>query len=498
MKNKTSEISKIIFSFLILFFCISGLSAETETPMGAVAGIIGNSPRTFRLSAGIEKQLLGILRSAGRFDIVNSPLLKQELRNFKCLEEKCILRFARRAGFSLLIHGELDDRGDELFLVLSGYGMDYPFQGRLVYRYRARIPMGGGIGAREYNFITEEHAARFMAGFFNVFKLPASITLKNNGIATAPDFPVYGTLRVFRADISGGRRQTSYKYTGTVTRMPDGSIKTSGSVRDGDYILGSFKDKADFLKTFYEGRKRELIFKRHGFESIIYTILLAPIASAAMPVVNPSFGYYMNNDWAGLGLWSLNAAPWIYFEVDGFMAHRDIQKKNKWVTRYTRTNYAFAWYMAFAGGTSLFIDTLSHQYLFEASQFKGISSILGNSFLAGYFSVISGGGGHFYRGYRGWGYLYFQINNTLMYLTMYAFTPPAYEGGGSGKINRKLAWSLAGALGAVKIVEVIHAVLLHDKIRNGTVEEESFAFAPVFRFDAAGNSMWGIQAAFRF
>ncbi len=484
----------------ILFTGIS--EARAEKPMAAVAGVISNSPRTLRLSAVLENQLLSVIRTTGRFDIVNSPLLKQELKTFRCLEEKCILRFAASAGFSLVIFGEFDDRGDDLFLVLSAYGMDFPYRGRLIYRYRAKIPMSGGIGAREYNFISEEHAGRFMAGLFTDYKVPAEIKLEPGKVSTQPVFPLRGSYTVFRPGKIRKGPEGEYKKTGNLLVKKDGTVETVGNLRDGDVILGSFKDQGKFLKSFYRGRKREIVLSRTTPDFLIYSILVAPLGSAAMPVINPTLGYYSDGDWAGLSLWFFNATPWIYLEVNGFMNWpKDLRKEHKDISRYVKTNHAFAWYMAFAGGTSLFIDGFAQRYLREASQFKGVNSILGNSFLAGYLAAISGGGGHFYRGYRGWGYFYFQLNNLLMYFTMYAFSPPEHYNGSSyetGKVNKTFAWSMVGTLCAVKLIEVVHAILLDDRLMNGTVEIEKFAVEPALRFDEAGKSIWGAQVTLRY
>lgn len=488
---------------MIFGILLTGVSAAmAEKPMAAVAGVLSNSPRTLRLSAVLENQLISVIRTAGRFDIVNSPLLKQELKTFRCLEEKCILRFAATAEFSLVIFGEFDDRGDELKLVLSAYGMDYPYRGRLVYRYRAEIPMDGDIGAREYNFISEEHAGRFMAGLFSDFRVPAEIKLEAGRISTKPVFPVSGSYTVYRPGKVRKGPEGEYSETGSLLVKPDGTLEKKGDVRNGDVILGSFRDKGNFLRIFYRGRKREIVLKRTSPDFIIYSILVAPLGSAAMPLINPTLGYYSDSDWVGLSLWAFNAAPWIYLEVNGFMNWpRDLRKENRDISRYVKTNHAFAWYMAFAGGTSLFVDGFSQRYLRNASRFQGVTPLMGNSFLAAYLATISGGGGHFYRGYRAWGYFYFQLNNLLMYFTMYAFSPPEHYNGSSyetGKVNRAFAWSMVGTLCAVKIVEVIHAILLDDRLMNGTVEIEKYSFEPVLRFDEAGRNLWGAQVTFRY
>ncbi len=493
-----------IVSALVLgaFLFAAAAPAAAEKPMVAIAGIISNSPRTMKLAYVMENQLLSIIRTTGRFDIVNSTLLKQELKTFRCLEEKCILRFATRAGFNLVVFGEFDDRGDDLFFVLSAYGMDFPYRGRLVYRHRARIPMTKDIGAREYNFISEEHAGRFMAGLFEDYRVPVKIIREGTRVKTEPHFPLQGSYDVYRPGKVVKGPGGEYRKTGSFSFDEKGNISVQGDVAAGDVILVDFRDKAAFLKKFYRGRKREIVLKRTDVEYLLFSMLLAPLGSAAMPVINPVFGYYQDGDWQGLGLWFLNATPWIYLEVNGFMNWpKDLRKEEKDVSRFVKTNHAFAWYMACAGGTSLFVDAFAQRYLRDASNFRGVTRLMGNSFLAGYLALISGGGGHFYRGYRAWGYFYFQLNNLLMYFTMYAFSPPEHFNGTEyeqKKVNKAFAWSMVGTLCAVKIVEVIHALLLDDRLMNGSVKVEKFSFSPHIDFDEAGRTSWGARFSFHY
>ena len=178
------------------------------------------------------------------------------------------------------------------------------------------------------------------------------------------------------------------------------------------YIITGFKKEALSLEKYYTGRKREIVFAGQSFYDTMYIALLTPFASASMPVASPFLGHYMNNDWSGLGLWMLNAPPYLYMEARGFInspsrlrgRHEDISRDDK------ALNY-FAWYMAAAGGLPLFIDACAHSYLRQGAYFTGDTGLLGNNATAAYLSLVSNGGGMFYRGNRYWGYFYFHLNN---------------------------------------------------------------------------------------
>ncbi len=128
---------------------------------------------------------------------------------------------------------------------------------------------------------------------------------------------------------------------------------------------------------------------------------------------------------------------------------------------------------------------------------------MGSGLTAAYLSLISGGGGHFYRGYRGWGYLYFHLNNALIYYTMREFSSDmrydeASDSYQKDDINSRRAYMLLGALGVLKTVEILHAVLLKDRIRNGIIEEGDISLIPVVMYDPRGDVILGAAVSGRF
>ena len=223
-----------------------------------------------------------------------------------------------------------------------------------------------------------------------------------------------------------------------------------------------------------------------------------------MPLAAPILGYYQNSDWSGLMFWAINATPYLYLEYKGFYeTPDDLKTRNRDITSDEIARNRFAYYMFFTGGLSLFVDAFSHQYLKDASNYSGMQPLMGNSFSAAYLALVSGGGGHFYRGDRLWGYFYFHLNNILLYLTIREFSPAEkYDSAtgtyNKGSVDKDRGYLYAGIFGVAKIVEIIHAVLTKDRISNGTVIEEEYVFTPrVFLYDDRSLG-YGVQWSLRF
>jgi hypothetical protein len=139
----------------------------------------------------------------------------------------------------------------------------------------------------------------------------------------------------------------------------------------------------------------------------------------------------------------------------------------------------------------------------DASNYLGVQPLMGNSLTAGFLALVGGGGGHFYRGERFWGYVYFHLNNLLLYFMILELTPVEKVDPSTGNyirqnFNYTNGYILIGVYSAVKIVEVIHAVLTKDKIRNGSVIEEGFRFEPVLALDKDFGMIIGLQYVYRF
>ncbi len=230
-----------------------------------------------------------------------------------------------------------------------------------------------------------------------------------------------------------------------------------------------------------------------------------------MPFVAPYQGYFMNNDWTGLAMWALNGIPYLYLEYDGLTNRPSEIRKNykddktyKTISRDIFTNNRFGLYMLFTGGISLFVDAFSHDYLHKASNFETKNDFLGNTATAIYLSIVSGGGGQFYRGNRYWGYFYFHLNNILLYKTFQAFssketynaTTDRYE---KHAIDRTKAYTYLSIFAGVKIIEILHTIFTKEDISNGEIiEESSLSFTPAIIPDEKFNLSYGAQINFHF
>ncbi len=140
------------------------------------------------------------------------------------------------------------------------------------------------------------------------------------------------------------------------------------------------------------------------------------------------------------------------------------------------------------------IDAFAHNSLFLASGFQGIQPYVGHNQSAVYLSLISGGGGFFYKGRRLEGYSYFHLNNILLYMTIKEFTSAK---GASKSEHKKKAYAYLGGFGLLKAIEITHVLLIKENIRNGTLLEETGGFEPVvYSFKSGPN--FGGQYVYKF
>jgi len=497
---------KKIFIFILL---LTSLHSAEAYQLAGITDISVNSPRTGGFSILLEKHLSNVLDSTEAFELVNSGILRRELTKYGCVDEKCVLRFARKAGISMIVRGDFDDKGDSIVLKLSSFGVDVPYQGRLIYQYRVEIPMSGPSSTRKFSYICEEHSGRFVSELMKKFKQPLFIKAVKSGDTEATQFrldtdkKISGEYRVYRFNKSPVKSQLRI-YSGIADAKITNSLLDSGEFKpeEGDFVFHIYKSKSDFLDEYYHGRKKEIVFTQPSVADSLYKVLFTVPASVTMPIASPLMGYYRNSDWEGLTLWAINAVPWITIEYYGLLNDPDdLRSGNRNISKDDKTINRFAWYMFFTGGMSLFVDAFSHRYLRDASDYKGTQPLMGNSMSAAYLSLVSGGGGHFYRGYRGWGYFYFHLNNILLYLTIREFSPPErYESGSYNRegINKKMAYSLAGIFSVVKIVEMVHAVMLRDSIRNGEVIDELYSYEPFTLIDYNDGIKYGLRCVYRF
>lgn len=487
--------------------------AFSSTLIG-VAGITPESPRTKIFAGIIETHLDNILRSnfiasSEIFDPVNSALLRKQLEKFSCREESCIARFAKQAHISIIVQGRIEERSQSLFLELSAYGTDIPYFGKTIHRYTTHIPTSKlSLSMREYSFIFEEHCARFIAGMLRRYQKPVFVAIQNGRMNLVAPSGANGVFPVYRATSVS----TAPSISSFVRYVPIGAIVLRNGVpaaipsfvREGDFILVGFNHAADEIQEFYYGRKRELVFTPPNSNDTLLMMLYTVPGSLTMPLVSPFLGYLAHQDYTGLSLWSINFAPYLYLELKGIHERpQRLKRDNRDISSAELARYRFSLYMLACGNMALFVDAFAHYNLTLASNYQGVQRYLGNTYTAAYLSLVSGGGGHFYRGWRAWGYFYFHANNALLYYTIKEFSPSrtyneitgSYE---EGSMNKARAYSFLAAYCGLKIAEIIHAAFLPDRIQNGTVEETAITVHPFFSLNGNRECLYGAALTMRF
>jgi hypothetical protein len=494
-------IKRILFASAVLLL-FNGF-AFAEKPIMGVAIIRNNSPRSSGFSAMLVEHLNRIAESTRIFSIVNAPSLREEIVKYNCLEEKCLLRFLRNAEISLSIMGEVDDRREFMEVSLSAYGTDVYNHDRRIYYYRARIWYDSKQTSREYSLIAEEHAGKFMAKVISAYQLPVAGRISEQGEFVFDVF-LSGTYVLYRP-LSGGRDMLAMSEKVGEVKIDRGRlINARFEPRKGDYVLVRNEREGRDLEAFYYSKKKELTLgKANDFASMYYLLFTAP-ASALMPLIAPTVGYYAASDWQGLVLWVPNAAPYLYFEINGLTVYfSEYYKKKRTVPGEVRAKLIYSIYLAAVGGLPLFIDSYSRSTINPASNFQTSQSFLGNDLAAAYLSFAGGGGGHFYRGHRLWGYLYYHLNNVMVYFIIRDFTPslrynPLTRKYYNGKSVKKRGFCLLGAYGGLKIIECLHAVFIRDRIDSGEIMEESFSMLPDLDLDYDMRLRYGLRCIYRF
>lgn len=487
---------KKVFLTIIIFTICRVLNAS---PMAAVSGISGNTQRASTLSLILEQHVLQILKKNG-FSTIDPLIVNRELTRFNCVEEKCILNFAENADVDLLITGTVSDRTKFIVIKLEAFGINVPFNKRIINKYEIKIPMDVKINTREYSLLSEEHAARFLAGTLNSFVYPALIIASDEKFILADDLKTNGRFKFYSKN-----KDNSIIENGE-SDITDGRLDNiRGDFQRGDnFIFISFKNKSKEIQEYYTNQKRKIIFKETSLYDTLFLFSVIPVASASMPFSSPFLGYYMNNDWTGLGLWILNAPPYMYMELNGFLnSPSRLKDKKHNISRDNRAMNYFAWYMLVSGGMPLFIDSYTANYIYNLSYFTGNNELLGNSATAAMLSLTSNGSGLFYRGERFWGYFYFHLNNVLLYMTMREFSAPEYYNDSTGTytkghVNRNRGIMYGSLFALSKTVEIIHSVICRENLSSGEVLDQYVIPSPLFSLDQKGNPVYGINITLKF
>lgn len=486
---------------LILTAIILTISINLQAkPVAGITSISWNTTRGMTIASLIEQHAVRILKERSPLDTIDPGIINRELSKFSCFDERCVTAFARNAGINLVINGNVQDRDTYLNITLRAYGVNRIFNGKLIYSYTAEIPLNIPVGSREFSLISEEHTARFIAAALESFRQDIEIRKSGDTYVAATELKLNGRYTLYHKN-SGGE----ITETGDVTLSDSRVAEISNDTIPADsFIILGYKKESSGIKKYYSSRKRDILFHKSSVSDTLYIALLTPFASASMPFASPFLGYYMNNDWQGLGLWMVNATPYIYMEARGLCnSPSRLREKKEDISKDDRAMYYFGWYMVAAGGLPLFIDSYANSYLKGASYYSGDTRLLGNNLTAAYLSLVSNGGGMFYRGHRGWGYFYFHLNNILLYTTLREFSRSEEyipETGSYRKkdAERENAKKLCAALILSKLVETVHTLVCTEDIENGRVTEEYIIPEPFFSIDERNSPVYGISASYRF
>jgi len=489
MKNK----------FILIIIILSLNRILYASPVAGVSGISGDSRRASSVAILIEQHIIEILKK-NSFDTIAAGMISRELIKFNCTEEKCILRFARDAEIDLLISGTVTDRKDYLLIKLQAFGINIPFNSRVISRYEIKLPMDIEINAREFSLLSEEHAAKFLVKTLQSLVYPLKIKVDRGKLSISGEINADGKFRLYSINKYG-----LIKQKGEVNISGKNVTHVSGAPpSENDIVFFPFKDKSMEIDSYYTRRKSEIVFEKKSFYDTLFVLAVTPIASATMPLSSPYLGYYMNNDWQGLGLWMINAPAYLYMEARGFiLSPEKLKDKKENISRDDRALNYFAWYMLLSGGMPLFIDSYADASLYKASYFRGKGELTGNTLTAALLSLTSNGSGHFYRGHRFWGYFYFHMNNIILYMTLREFSAPEYydeptDSYSKGKIDKQKRNLYCSVLAISKTVEILHAIISSDRISSGEVMDEYIIPGPYFTINENGSPEFGISITFRF
>lgn len=488
---------KILILTAILL--VTGINLQAK-PVAGITSISWNTPRGRTISSLIEQHTVSILKEWAQFDTIDPGIINRELSKFSCFDERCVTAFARNAGISLVINGNIQDRDTYLNITLRAYGVNRVFNGKLIYSYSVKIPLDTPVGSREFSLICEEHSARFIAAALESFMQDIEVKRSAGSYVAATELKLSGRYTLYHKN-SSGKIEEKGEITLSDNRATDSGDKT---LPDDSFIILSYKNESGRIKKYYSDRKREILFHDKSIKDTLYLALLTPFASASMPVASPFLGYYMNSDWPGLGLWMANATPYIYMEARGlYNSPSRLKDKKEDISKDDRAMYRFGWYMVAAGGLPLFIDSYASTYLRQASYYSGDTRLLGNNTTAAYLSLISNGGGMFYKGHRGWGYFYFHLNNILLYTTLREFSRPEVYIRETDSYRKKDADTgnakrLCAVLAVSKLIETVHTLVCTEYIDNGNITEEYIIPEPFFSIDESNSPVYGLSASYRF
>lgn len=489
-----SYLKHTIASITVMYIMLCSFYVYAK-PKAGIGIIRGYSSDENYLATLIRGHCVNISTWLGIFDIINPDNLLGQLKRLPCTEEQCILQFARDASLQIIVLGIVERSPQGYVITINAYGLDMPYFGKQILSYSTEVSVNVLDKAdREASYIAEEIASQFMARLCEEYLFP--LTIQNNFVTG--DYTITGSYTYYTVKTM---------FQGYTVLIPAGTIDVdnntvAGSVPDGCVILINFKKESDYIKNFYYGRKQEIVFKKPQAEDSCILMAFTVPASASMPLVVPLFGYYSNEDYSGLLLWTGNVVPYIGLEMWGFVNRpAELKKRNNDISRNQIALHYFAWYMLLVGGMPSFVDAFSHQYLQQARYYQGQVPTMGSKTTEVYLALLGSGSGMFYKGNRLWGYVYFHLTNICMYGLLYNYAKPLQWDEANnryieGSSHSKAMYAFAGLLSLVKIAEIVHTISVPYALSVGS-ETTDVTVSPGFQINAY-EKVIGISCAMQF
>lgn len=501
LRPAQGNINMFIFrsSLILLCLCLTAVKLSAAPLVGSV-GISYNSTRGQQLSVYFEKHFADLVKITGAFDQVNPQELQSQLADFNLTSEKDRINFAKKAGIQIIAGGSIDDRTDYLKLHLYAIAYDVPHNGNVIANYKKTITLKGkNYSLIKLGFIMEEHTAAFLSMIAKNYQEPVFLTKKNFRLEfvdpAAPASLEKGTYPLYAVK---KRSDEMVHFSESGNASYDGSrLSTTTSLYEKEYfICRRFTRVSDYLDDFYYGRKREVVQLSEPIEETAITIAGTPFISILSPVIAP-LSYYMTGDFQGLGLWAVNNSPYLYISANAQINNIDKMKDNhENISQAEKGAYYFSYYYFLAAGASMYVDAAAHYANSQASEFNAPVAYMGNSKTALYFSILGNGAGHFYKGHRGWGYLYFHADNLLVLGALYYLSAPEEYNDGtyvSQDADPFTGYMLLGAACGVRVIEVFHALSLNFNIKNGAYASSSVDMKPFFSLDSQNQPVAGLS-----
>jgi uncharacterized membrane protein len=488
MNNKLiSIIINLLFVSLFLFFHTGLISSEKIQILAL--NLTGQTVRAQMMNRLYLQHISTYTSTVKDFELLLDPVLQNQIEIVAASDDEALRDFVRRAEIPILVSGLIEDRGDFVILRIYAMAYDVPHNGQLVANHEVKIPIFDKISARELSFIVEEHTGRFLVQLLENYKRPYEFSVKGNSYVFDQTIKT-GNYDLYAIENRDDEIITFSKIQNV--RVSKSRIQTS--LQDGDYfITQTYSDESSELSDFIYGRKRETVYATGSVENTTVAVIASPFLSLISPIGTP-ISYYLTSDYAGLGLWTVNNSPYLYIATNGFINSPEKRENdNKNISRYDYSTYYYSYYYFLVSGMALYADAAGQESKKDASNFIPSQQFLGDESIAVYLSIMGNGAGHFYKGYRTWGYFYFHADNLLTLSSLYFLSDSKdYSSSSYQKTehDKTTGYFLLGAAAAVRVIEIIHSMHLRFNIDNGEDLDHRVEAEPLYREDTEKGGMF--------